>query len=129
MGIVLGVTATITSYQSRVEQWLEACFPPNVRSDRGERTHRFLEEALELAQANGCSRQDALALVEYVFGRPSGEPSQEVGGVMVTLASLCSASAINMDDAGDRELERNWKRIDLIRSKQQSKPHGSPLPQ
>jgi hypothetical protein len=52
-----------------------------------------------------------------------------VGGVMVTLASLCSASEINMEDAGDRELERNWERIDLIRSKQQSKPHGSPLPQ
>lgn len=123
------VAAELSSYQRRVEQWLEACFPPQVRSDRGERTHRFLEEALELAQANGATREDALALVDYVFGRPTGEPSQEVGGVMVTLASLCSASEINMEDAGDRELERNWERIDLIRSKQQSKPHGSPLPQ
>ena len=122
------MSAEITSYQSRVERWLEACFSPQVRSDRGERTHRFLEEALELAQANGCTQQDALALVNYVFGRPPGEPSQEVGGVMVTLASLCSASDINMDRAGDRELERNWERIDLIRSKQQAKPHGSPLP-
>lgn len=119
----------ITSYQARVEQWLEACFPPAVRADRAERTHRFLEEALELAQANGCSRLDAIALVEYVFGRPQGQPDQEVGGVMVTLASLCSASAINMDQAGARELERNWARIDAIRAKQQSKPHGSPLPQ
>lgn len=123
------MAAEITSYQSRVEKWLEACFPASVRSDRGERTHRFLEEALELAQANGCSRDDAFALVDYVFGRPSGQPEQEVGGVMVTLASLCSASNINMDDAGNRELERNWNRIDLIRAKQQSKPHGSPLPQ
>ena len=123
------MSAEITSYQSRVERWLEACFPPQVRSDRGERTHRFLEEALELAQANGCTRHDALTLIDYVFGRPPGDPSQEVGGVMVTLASLCSASGINMDQAGDRELERNWERIDLIRSKQQAKPHGSPLPQ
>ncbi|MDR6146727.1 cytosine/adenosine deaminase-related metal-dependent hydrolase [Sphingomonas sp. SORGH_AS870] len=123
------MAAEITSFQSRVERWLEACFPPDVRTNRGERTHRFLEEALELAQANGCTRDDALALVEYVFGRPAGEAAQEVGGVMVTLASLCSASEINMDNAGDRELERNWERIDLIRSKQQAKPHGSPLPQ
>lgn len=123
------MAAELSSYQRRVEKWLEACFPSHVRSDRGERTHRFLEEALELAQANGATREDALALVDYVFGRPTGEPSQEVGGVMVTLASLCSASEINMEDAGDRELERNWERIDLIRSKQQSKPHGSPLPQ
>jgi hypothetical protein len=91
--------------------------------------HRFLEEALELAQANVSSYDDAHALVEYVFGRPPGQPEQEVGGVMVTLASLCSASEINMDEAGDRELERNWDRIDVIRAKQQAKPHGSPLPQ
>lgn len=123
------LAADITSYQARVERWLEACFPPSVRSDRGERTHRFLEEALELAQANGCSREDAVALVDYVFSRPQGDPAQEVGGVLVTLASLCSAVAINMDEAGNKELECNWDRIEAIRAKQQSKPHGSPLPQ
>lgn len=123
------VTTGITSFQERVEAWLEACFPPAVRSDRGERTHRFLEEALELAQANGCSRADALALVEYVYGRPQGDPAQEVGGVMVTLASLCSATDLNMDHAGDTELAKNWDRIDVIREKQRMKPHGSPLPQ
>jgi hypothetical protein len=34
-----------------------------------------------------------------------------------------------MNDAGFRELERNWARIDEIRRKQAAKPHGSPLPQ
>lgn len=119
----------VTSFQERVEGWLKACFPEAVLSDRTERTHRFLEEALELAQANGCSREDATALVNYVYGRPVGIPDLEVGGVMVTLAALCSASAINMDDAGDKELSRNWNRIETIRAKQAAKPHGSPLPQ
>lgn len=123
------MASDITSYQQRVEQWLEACFPPNVRTNRQERTHRFLEEALELAQANGCSRADAVALVDYVYGRPTGQPEQEVGGVLVTLASLCSAFNINMDEAGIRELDRNWGRIEAIRAKQKAKPHGSPLPQ
>ncbi|RIV82261.1 hypothetical protein D2V07_18160 [Aurantiacibacter zhengii] len=117
------------SYQRRVEQWLSKCFPPHVTRDRLERNHRFLEEALELAQANGCTKQDALELVEYVFNRPVGEPRQEVGGVMVTLAGLCSAIEINMDEAGDLELQRNWDRIREIREKQKGKPHGSPLPQ
>jgi hypothetical protein len=119
----------ITSFQARVEEWMEACFPPTVRADRRERAHRFLEEALELAQATGCTADDAHALVGYVFGRPQGETVQEVGGVMVTLAGLCSASNVNMDAAGATELERNWRRIELIRAKQKSKPHGSPLPQ
>lgn len=120
---------SITSFQERVENWLNACFPIAVRSNRAERTHRFLEEALELAQANGCSREDAIALVDYVYGRSVGIPDLEVGGVLVTLAALCSASDINMDEAGDVELQRNWDRIELIRAKQAAKPHGSPLPQ
>lgn len=123
------MSSEVTSFQEKVERWLEACFPAEVRGDKDERMHRFLEEALELAQANGCSCDDAHALVEYVFGRPQGQPEQEVGGVMVTLASLCSACGINMDEAGDSELERNWQRIDVIRAKQQAKPPGSPLPQ
>jgi hypothetical protein len=91
--------------------------------------YRFLEEALELAQAIGCSSEDAHRLVDYVFSREVGQPELEVGGVMVTLAGLCSASGIDMNDAADRELERNWSRIDRIRGKQASKPIGSPLPQ
>jgi hypothetical protein len=117
------------SFQRRVEEWLAACFPPTVRADRQERTHRFLEEALELAQANGCSREHARMLVDYVYSRPAGRPEHEVGGVMVTLAGLCSATRIDMKDEGDHELDRNWERINAIRQKQTSKPHGSPLPQ
>jgi hypothetical protein len=94
-----------------------------------ERSHRFLEEAIELAQASGCTKEDARLLVEYVFDRPKGTQEQEVGGVMVTLAALCSALKLKMDDAGDKELARNWERIEAIRRKQASKPAGSPLPQ
>jgi hypothetical protein len=116
-------------YQEHVEEWVAACFPKEVARNQIERTHRFLEEALELAQANGCTHEDASALVNYVYGRPQGRPELEVGGVMVTLASLCSASGIDMQDAGDAELRRNWERIEAIRLKQASKPPGSPLPE
>jgi hypothetical protein len=108
---------------------MAACFPPTSQSDLEERTHRFLEEALELVQAQGCSREHAHTLVDYVYGRPEGDPELEVGGVMVTLAGLCTAAGIAMNQAGDRELERNWARIDNIRRKQATKPRGSPLPQ
>jgi len=119
----------IRSYQRKVEEWLAACFPLAARTNRQERTHRFLEEALELAQANGCTLDEAKTLVEYVYSRPQGQPELEVGGVMVTLASLCSATNIDMGIAGEKELTRNWERIEHIRRKQASKPQGSPLPQ
>lgn len=117
------------NYQRRVKDWMVACFPSNVASDAVERTHRFLEESLELAQAKGCSREDVIALVEYVFSRPAGQPELEVGGVMVTLAGLCSASGIEMEAAGEEELARNWRRIEFIREKRAARPKNSPLPQ
>ena len=116
-------------FQKRVSAWLAACFPGTARFDRDERTCRFLEEALELAQASGCSRESALRLVDYVYSRPIGSPELEAGGVMVTLAGLCAAAGIDMEAAADRELERNWERIEAIRRKQAQRPVGSPLPQ
>lgn len=117
------------NYQQKVEEWLVACFPPESWANKNERVHRFLEEALELAQAHGCSKEDAVTLVSYVYGRPVGQPEAETGGVLVTLAALCSATEIEMVGAGERELAKNWSRIEAIRQKQASKPPGSPLPE
>jgi uncharacterized protein len=69
-----------------------------------------------------------LALVQYVFGRDVGEPRQEVGGVMVTLAAACNAIGIDMDAAATAELARVWTKVDAIRAKQAAKPVGSALP-
>lgn len=91
--------------------------------------HRFLEEALELAQATGCSKGEALELVDYVFAREIGDTRQEVGGVMVTLAGLCHAANVDLEDAAEAELKRNWNRIDLIRAKHFARPANSALPQ
>ncbi|TBY27451.1 hypothetical protein [Rhizobium leguminosarum] len=118
----------LRSYQQRVADWVCACFPPSSVTDRTERSHRFLEESLELAQASGCSEEDAIALVRYVYSRPVGKITQETGGVMVTLAALCYAQDVDLEISADRELSRNWDRIDIIRAKQAAKPSGSALP-
>ncbi|WP_430244998.1 hypothetical protein [Neorhizobium sp. DAR64861/K0K2] len=116
------------SFQLRVSPWMMACFGPMIAGDREERNHRFLEEALELVQSTGCTVSEAHQLVDYVYGRALGEPSQEVGGVMVTLAALCLANALDMHDAGETELARIWTKVEQIRAKQAAKPKHSPLP-
>ncbi len=120
--------AEASQWQERVAQWMAACFTPAITADRGERNHRFLEESLELVQSLGCTASEAHQLVDYVFGRPVGEPSQELGGVMVTIAALANASAMMIDIAADAELARCWTKIDVIRAKQAGKPKHSPLP-
>lgn len=119
---------TTNTFQDRVHPWLIACFGAEIAADRIERNHRFLEEAIELVQATGCTRSEAHQLVDYVFDRPAGEPHQEVGGVMVTLAALCLTHGLDMHEAGETELARIWTKVEAIRAKQAAKPKNSPLP-
>lgn len=117
-------------YQHRVNGWMMECFSMEVCRDKMERNHRFLEEALELVQSNGCTASEAHQLVDYTFSRPVGEIKQECGGVMVTLAALCLASDIDMAECGEVELSRILKPevMEKIRAKQSVKPKHSPLP-
>lgn len=119
------------TFQQRVQPWMLECFGAEIAADRVERNHRFLEESLELVQALGCTASEAHQLVDYVFGRPVGDPPQEVGGVMVTLAALCLASGLDMHDAGEVELARISapELVAKIRAKQAAKPKHSPLPE
>lgn len=117
-------------HQQRVAGWMQECFGPEITADKIERADRFIEEALELAQATGWTVDRGHALVDYVFGRPVGEIGQEVGGVMVTLAALCNVFLIDMNAEAKREVDRiTQPEIVLkIRAKQAAKPTGSALP-
>lgn len=118
----------VAPFQERVDPWLMECFGLEIARDILERNHRFLEEALELVQANGCTVTEAHQLVDYVYGRDQGEINQEVGGVMVTLAALCLASGVDMHLAAETELARIWTKVEKIRAKHFAKPKFSPLP-
>lgn len=111
-------------FQERVQNWVFTCFGEEIALDLTERNRRFLEEALELVQSLGASKAFAHDLVDYVFARPEGEAVQEVGGVMVTLASLCTTQGIDMAEAGESELSRieQPEVIAKIRAKHAEKP-------
>jgi len=122
--------AELLRHQKRVAAWMLECFGLQIAMDKVERADRFIEEALELAQATGWAADRAHALVDYVFGRPVGEISQEVGGVMVTLAALCNVFDVDIDAEAKREVDRitQPENVLKIRAKQAEKPTGSALP-
>ncbi|WP_196486918.1 hypothetical protein [Burkholderia stagnalis] len=124
----LAHAAASSTFQARVQPWMLECFGAATANDRTERNHRFLEEALELVQACGCTASEAHPFVDYTFGRPAGEPAQEAGGVMVTLAALCLANALDMHAAGDTELADIWTKVERIRARHAAKPKYAPLP-
>lgn len=115
-------------FQSRVRPWLVACFGEDFDQEHHAREARFIEEAIELFQARGRSFEELISVAKYVYSRPVGDPRQEVGGVMTTLAALCIVSKLNMHEAGNAELARIWTKVDQIREKQARKPRHSPLP-
>lgn len=119
--LVFKTRATESPYQARVESWLLDCFGLEVAENVRERCLRFLEEAIELVQALDLPIEDAHRLVSYTYGRSQGEAGQEVGGVMVTLASLCGAAKLNLEYEAELEYKRILKNIDKIRDKQQFK--------
>lgn len=121
------------TFQAGVAEWMGQCSLPSLYSNMTERGDRLLEEVLELLQAQGYDKARVPTLVDYVFGRPVGDPAQEVGGVMVTLAGYCWVAGLDMHIAGDAELARiNQPEVMAkIRAKQEAKNalhFDTPLP-
>lgn len=114
------------SYQSEAYRWCVRTFDEDYAADKSQRNARFLEEALELVQSLGMTRSDASRVLDFVFGRTAGEPAQELGGTMVTLAVLAEANGLDIPSAARTELDACWRRMDQIREKSKLKPKTGP---
>lgn len=114
-----------------LERWTITCFGKEISNDKIERNYRFLEESLELVQSLGLTKEEAYKLVDYVYNREIGEPTQEIGGVYVTLNALCNANSLDLGECADREIDRIHQPeiMEKIRLKQANKPKESPLSQ
>lgn len=110
--------------QDMVAAWVEKCFgEPPLPSNIGERRKRFLEEALELVQSVGMTKEEAIQLVDYVFSRPvEDDPRKEFGGTVTTVMALAQSAGYDLATAVNDEFDRMTANIDKIRAKQQAKP-------
>jgi hypothetical protein len=91
--------------EQRVGDWIKTRIGPEHMHPQ-ERALRALEEAMELAQAEGVSLDQVNRQAEHVFSRPPGDPEQEVGGVGVCLLGWCAARGIPLITLIIREVER-----------------------
>lgn len=71
-----------------------------------DRALRVVEEAIELAQAEGVPREQAIAIVEHVFKKPKGKPIQEAGGLGLCLLGYCASKNFSADSAERLEYDR-----------------------
>lgn len=117
-------------FQESVVGWVREALGEEGVHDTHQRRCRFLEESLELVQAVGGTKEEALQLVEYVFSRPTGEIHQEIGGAGLTLIALCGALNMPFDRCLQIEFTRcnTPEIIERIRQKHASRKEGGPLP-
>lgn len=92
--------------QVETHNWCVAAFGHDQASSVPQRCVRLLEEAVEAYQAGGCTEEMAHRLVSFVFSRPSGDLSQELGGVGLTALALAAAIGCSADRAEAQELAR-----------------------
>lgn len=96
--------------QEDIKHWMmDIIGDPKQFESIENRSQRFLEEALELVQVTGLSKDQCHDLVNYVYNRPTGELPQELGGVMVTLAALSERMDQNLAECLLREVDRIHK--------------------
>lgn len=118
---------TRNARQKSLYDWCVEAFAGGDNSPRI-RMLRFVEEAAELAQAQGLSEAAVQNIVSYVFKRPVGEMHQEVGGVMVTLQCFCQAAGLSVVDAEQDEIARvNSKPIEHFQRRQREKAQAGLL--
>lgn len=121
---------SMLAYQLATGVWVDAAFKDcknadgeDVITSLNERNYRGFEEACELYQSGGMTREQMHKIVDMVQDKPV-EPviEKEVGGVLSTLAAFCNARNIDMWKCAVAGLKRNWDEIDAIRNRQKNKP-------
>lgn len=100
------VAPTLDERQAVVIAWGVMAFGADHMADPIVRAARFIEEAAELVQAAGLTREHALRAFDHVYSRPAGELKQEVGGSANTLMALCGALGLSLDECQQAEIER-----------------------
>jgi hypothetical protein len=102
--------------------WVGDTFGFKCMASGRERALRFLEEAMELAQACDLSKADTAAMMDYVYSRPPGAVPDEIGGVLMTLAPLSVTFDVKLGWLARRVLNSCWDRQAQISQKHWNKP-------
>lgn len=85
--------------------WAADMFGP-IALDRRERLSRFVEEAVELAHADGMPPNLIEKIIQRVYSREPGAIPKEVGQAQVTLELYAQAIGLSSEVEAAREFDR-----------------------
>jgi len=88
----------------RAVTWVRVTFGEQALA-RKERAARCLEEAAELAQAEGVTVDQAERIVQRVYSRPVGDPHQEGSDLGFCLLAWGEVTGFNIEEAVQAKLD------------------------
>ncbi len=91
--------------QNEFYNWAKDTFGVAASGQR-ERALRFIEEAIELAQACGLHDRDVYLTLNRVFLRPPGSVPKEIGQTVLVLEGLAECYGVSAYTEGNKEMER-----------------------
>lgn len=100
--------------------WAVEVFGP-VAKLRSERLLRFVEEAIELAHAEGMEREVFNRVADRVYSRPAGDTPKEIGQAQACLETF--AENIGLSSAA--EAQREWERVQSIPREEWARRHAA----
>lgn len=92
--------------KDRIIVWVSTRLGHRLLNNRWERAMRVLEEAMELAQAEGVDSVSAMDLYHRVANRPKGDPAQEGAGLNVCLMAWSHAAGVDLPVVTEGEVAR-----------------------
>jgi len=104
----MNIQKEMYSWQPKMVLWVRSRLGDDAMFPH-ERGMRFLEEALELAQAVGLTEVEIDKVKAHVYAKSVGRVEQEIGGVVSTLLTLAQAHGVSMNEAALAEIDRIHK--------------------
>lgn len=92
--------------QEQCFKWATDAFGIAHAQSPQQRAIRLLEETIEAYQAVGCDIAMAHRLVDFVFSRPTGDITQELGGVGLCTLAFAASLGLSAEEMEVRELQR-----------------------
>jgi hypothetical protein len=118
---------SMRQFQQQWRLWMIECYPTEIIDDPKEALRRFAEESFEMMQSLGMTKEEVLFMLDYVYVREKGEPSQEAAGALNCLVTLCNQQKIDLGQTAMADLTYCWENVSQIRDKNALKPKPEPF--
>lgn len=111
----------VDAFLREVRHWKLATFSRETLTDLQAQTIVLIEEALEVGQSVGLTKDDVLARLSQVYSKEPGELWKELGGVAVTWAGVVGAAGHSAKYICKSALQDCWSRQEEIKRKHLTK--------